>query len=183
MQGYIERAFAGRHGRPTSGASAAHRASCAGCASRCSPIARSAGASAAPSSCVNDIEDDVRVRDALKSQQVAAAPFRRQHSGPDRVSRQEPALHVRQPGVRELGVQAAGRDLRQDAVRGDGLRRRRVPAAGAEARAGRRARRVRAHRPERARPAALDARPHRARPRFDAATCAACIAPNTTSTT
>ena len=53
----------------------------------------------------------------------------------------------------------------------------------AQARARRRARRIRAHRHDAAGPAPLDARPHRARPRRRPARCAACIAPNTTSTT
>ena len=114
---------------------------------------------------------------------VAAAAVRRQHSRPDRLPRQEPALHVRQPGVRQLGLQAAGRDLRQDAVRGHAARRQCVPAAGPQARAGGRARRVRARR--RRTPTASGAgctaasRPTSMRP----ARCAGCIAPNTTSTT
>ena len=49
----------------------------------------------------------------------AAAAVRRQHSGADRLSRQAGCKYtLRQPGVRQLGVPAAGSDLRQDAVRG-----------------------------------------------------------------
>ena len=168
---------------PTSGASARRAASCAGCASRCSPTARSAAAIGGAFAVMTDIEDDVRIRDALKAQEVAAAPVRRQHSRPDRLPRPLAQVHVRQPGLRELGVQAAGRDLRQDAVRsvlsGDVaafLRPILKRAQQGEQR------RVRAHRQQRAGQAALDARARRARPRCRPARCAGCIAPNTTST-
>ena len=182
MQGYIERAFAGatvayeRRERRASGELRWVRVTLF-------PDREMGGRVGGAFVVWNDIEDDVRVRDALKSQQSQLRLFADNIPGPDRVSRQEPALHVRQPGVRELGVQAAGRDLRQDAVRGDGVRRRRVPASGAEARAGGRARRIRAHRPERRTASAAGCtagwRPTSIRP----ARCAACIAPNTTSTT
>ncbi len=46
----------------------------------------------------------------------AAEAVRRQHSGADRLPRQEAQVHLRQPGVRQLGVPAAGRDLRQDSL-------------------------------------------------------------------
>ena len=96
-----------------------------------------------------------------------AAPVRRQHPGTDRVPRPVAALHVREPGVRELGLQAAGRHLRQVASRRAQVRRVVVPAPDPEARAVRRARRVRADRQERERRQALDARPRRARSGLD----------------
>ena len=56
MQAYIERALAGGDGGATSGASASRTAICAGCGSRCSPIARSAGAIGGVFAVINDIE-------------------------------------------------------------------------------------------------------------------------------
>mgnify|MGYP003694293461 CR=1 FL=1 len=71
----------------TSAASVRPAASCAGCASRCSPIASRGRKTGGAFAVINDIEDDVRIREALKSQEVAAAAVRRQHPRPDRVSR------------------------------------------------------------------------------------------------
>ena len=132
---------------------------------------------------MNDIEDDIRIRDALKSQEAQMRLFADNIPGPDRVPRREPQVHVRQPGVRQLGVQAAGRDLRQDAVRGDGLGRRVVPAADPQARAGAAStsNTSASARRRRARGAGCTAasRPTSTR----RAPCAASTAPNTTSTT
>ena len=113
----------------------------------------------------------------------AASAHRRQHPRSDRLPRSRVDVHVRQPGVRELGPPAARRDLRQDAVRSAGPRRRVVPAPDPGARAGRRARRVRAR--STARPTASSAGSTGASPRTSTRTdrCAGSIAPSTTSTT
>ena len=92
----------------------------------------------------------------------AAEALRRQHSRPDRLPRPRAALHLRQPDLRQPRVQAAGGDLRPHAVRRAAGRGRRLPAPDPQARAGRRARRVRAHRHDADRRQALDARAHRA---------------------
>ena len=128
---------------------------------------------------MTDIEDDVRVRDAMKGRRPSCgcSPTTFPARSPISTDRQ---IHVREPGVRELGEQAAGRDLRQGAVRrarGDV----RVPAADPQARAAGRERRVRAHRQQRPGHEALDAWPRRTRPRRDRKVRGS-IAPNTTST-
>jgi PAS domain S-box-containing protein len=94
---------------------------------------------------MTDIDDDVRIRDALTEQEVQLRLFADNIPGPDRLSRSRLDVHVRQPGVRQLGGAAAGANLRAHAVRGAGAGGRVVPAARARARAQRRARRIRAH--------------------------------------
>ena len=113
----------------------------------------------------------------------AAAPVRRQHPGSDRLSRQEAQVHLRQPGVRQLGVPAAGprstarrptRSCRTTSTRScarssSARRKARTSTTSASASA-----------PTGSGAGCTDAsRPTSMRP----ARCAACIAPNTTSTT
>ena len=164
MQGYIERAFAGatvsyeRRERQLDGEARWTRVTLF-------PDREMGGRVGGAFAVMNDIEEDVRIREALKSQESQMRSFADNIPGPDRVPRPQPALHVRQPGVRQLGLQAAGRDLRQDAVRDHAVRRRQLPAADRQARAGGRTRRVRAHRQHHAGTTALAARAHRAGPR------------------
>ena len=71
---------------------------------------------------MTDIDDDVGIRDALRAQEVQLRLFADNIPGPDRLSRSRVHVHLRQPGVRELGAPAAGADLRPHAVRSAGAR-------------------------------------------------------------
>ena len=114
---------------------------------------------------MTDIEDDIRIRDALKAQESQMRLFADNIPGPiaylDR--------NLKYTFVNQAFANSVCKP--QDEIYGKtpfevhGVRRRVVPAADPEARAGRRARRVRAHRHDTRRAAALAARPHRARPR------------------
>ncbi len=133
MQGYMERAFAGatvsydRRERSSSGELRWVRITLF-------PDREPGGKTGGAFVVINDIEDDVRIREALKAQErsCASSPTT---SGTDRLSRQAVEVQLRQPGLRQLGVQAAGPDLRQDAVRGHAARRQLLPAAHHQARA------------------------------------------------
>ena len=69
---------------------------------------------------MTDIDDDIAIRDALKAQEVQLRLFADNIPGPIAYLDRACHLHLRQPGVRELGAPAAGRDLRPHAVRGPG---------------------------------------------------------------
>ena len=78
---------------------------------------------------MNDIEDDVRSAKRSRRRKRRMRLFADNIPGPIAYLDRNLQVHVRQPGFRQLGLQAAGRDLRQDAVRGDVLGRGVVPAA------------------------------------------------------
>ncbi len=150
MQGYIERAFAGakvsyeRRERKASGELRWVRITLF-------PDREVGGRVGGAFAVMTDIDDDVGIRDALKAQEVQLRLFADNIPGPiaylDRSLKytfvnQAFANWVCRPQDEIYG---------KHAVRSAGLRRRVVPAAGPQARAGGRARRVRAHRQERQR--------------------------------
>ncbi len=136
LQGYIERAFAGatvsweRRDRRANGDPRWVRISLF-------PDREPGGRIGGAFAVMTDIEDDVRIRDALKAQEVQLRLFADNIPGPIAYLDQLAALHVREPGVRELGRAAAGRDLRQVAARSAQVRRVVVPPPDPEARADR----------------------------------------------
>ena len=91
MQGYIERAFARRDGVVRAPRAQAPTASCAGCAMTLFPDRESGGRVGGAFAVMNDIEDDVRIRDALRRRKSQLRLFADNIPGP--IAYLDRALH------------------------------------------------------------------------------------------
>ncbi len=182
MQGYIDRAFAGatvtyeRRERQLEGDARWTRITLF-------PDRELGGRVGGAFAVMTDIEDDIRIRDALKSQESQMRLFADNIPGPiaylDRNLKYTFVNQAFANSVCKPQDEIYGKTPFQVMI----VRRRVVPAPDPEARAGRRARRVRARRQHDGRAAAAGCTAASRRTSTPRARCAASTAPSTTSTT